>query len=457
MRVDYLGNPVTVTTEASLAAVNDFVDGFLAYETRAANVLAAADANPASALLNAYAGLLWLLLESPEGPGRAAPYAARAHAARAAAHPREQAVVDFLLAWFDDDIPHALAITDAILAAWPRDLLVLKLRQYHDFNRGDFPAMLRAASGVGDANADVAHWHGMMAFAYEQCHLLDEAEAAARRALSLRPKEPWAQHALAHVMLTQGRIDEGARFLEGVRQTWTGLNSFMDTHLWWHLALFYLSQGRFDQALDAYDQHCWTQEKDYSQDQVGAVSLLARLEWAGVDVGARWDDVANHLARRGDDVIQPFLTLQYLYGLARAGRAEADGLLAAVRRKAVHAPDFTRAAWRDAALPAAEGLVAHARGDFEAAVQGLHTALPRMIEVGGSHAQRDFFEQIALDATIRAGRLSEAQQALELRRGFDPDGVPLNRRLADVYDQLGLPAEAAKARARVSRRLAALA
>jgi tetratricopeptide (TPR) repeat protein len=457
MRVDFLGNPVSVATDASLAAVNDFVDGFLAYETRAAGVLAAADADPASALLNAYAGMLWLLLESPEGPVRAAPYLARAQAARAGAHPREQAIVDFLAAWFEDDIPVALEVADRILAAWPRDLLILKLRQYHDFNRGDFPAMLRAASSVAEANADVAYLHGMLAFAYEQCHLLDEAEASAWRALALKRKEPWAQHALAHVMLTQGRIDEGAAFLEGARDTWTGLNSFMDTHLWWHLALFYLSQGRFADALDAYDQHCWTQEKDYSQDQVGAVSLLARLELAGVDVGDRWIDVAEHLARRGEDVVQPFLTLQYLYGLARAGRAEADPLLEAVRRVAATAPDFTREAWRDAALPAAEGLVAYARGDFEAAVHSLRAALPRMIEVGGSHAQRDFFEQIALDAVIRSGRLSEAQQALELRRGFDPDGAPVNRTLAEVYDRLGLPQEAAKARARVTRRLAALA
>lgn len=457
MRVDSLGNPVTVSSDAALAAVNDFVEGFLAYETRAAGVLAAADADPASALLNAYAGLLWLLLESPEAQGRAAPYVAKANAARTQAHPREQAVVDFLLAWFDDDIARAETIADTILAAWPNDLLILKLRQYHAFNRGDFAAMLRAASSVAEANADNPHLHGMLAFAYEQCHLLDEAEASARQALGLKRKEPWAQHALAHVMLTQGRIDEGALFLEGARDTWTGLNSFMDTHLWWHLALFYLSQGRFDEALAAYDQHCWTQEKDYSQDQVGAVSLLARLELAGVDVGERWSDLADHLVKRGEDVVQPFLTLQYLYGLARAGRAEAEPLLAAVRRMATNAPDLTRAAWRDAALPAAEGLVAHARGDYEAAVQDLRTALPRLIEVGGSHAQRDFFEQIALDATIRAGRLGEAQQTLELRRAFDPDGVPLNRTLAEVYDRLGLPREAAKARARVERRLAALA
>ena len=57
---------------------------------------------------------------------------------------------------------------------------------------------------------------------------------------------------------------------------------------------------------------------------------------------------------------------------------------------------------------------------------------------------------LILDALIRAGRLSEAQQALELRRGFDPDGVPLNRALAEIYDRLDLPAEAAKARARLA-------
>ncbi len=457
MRVDDLGNPVTISSDATLAAVNNFVGGFLAYETRAANVLASADAEPASALLNAYAGILWLLLESPEGPDRAAPYLAKAQAARANANPREQAIVDFLAAWFEDNIPAAQAVADRVLDAWPRDLLILKLRQYHDFNRGDFPAMLRAASRVAQANSDVAHWHGMMAFAYEQCHLLDDAEVAARRALALKDKEPWAQHALAHVMLTQGRIDEGAAFLESVRDTWTGLNSFMDTHLWWHLALFYLSQGRFDQALSIYDQHCWTQEKDYSQDQVGAVSLLVRLELAGVDVGARWKDLGDHLVQRGDDVVQPFLTLQYLYGLARDARAETDSLLAAVRRMAQSAPPFARSAWRDVALPAAEGLVAHARGDFDAAADALRAALPRMIQVGGSHAQRDLFEQLALDAEIRSDRLSQAQQALELRRSFDPDGVPLNRTLAQVYDRLGLPDQAAKARARVTLRLAALA
>lgn len=455
MRTDYLGNPVSVASDAAQAAVDDFVAGFLSYETRAAKVVAAADAAPGEPLLNAYAAILWLLLEAPEAAARAAPYLARARAAIDGAHTRERQIVAFVSAWSADDIPAALAIADTVLEAWPRDLVMLKLRQYHDFNRGDFPAMLRAASRSLPAAADIPQLHGMLAFAYEQCHLLDEAETAARHALSLQRKEPWAQHALAHVLLTQGRIDEGALFLEGVRDTWTDLNSFMDTHLWWHLALFYLSQGRFEAALAAYDDHCWTQAKDYSQDQVGAISLLARMELAGIDVGRRWSDLADYLAVRGDDVVQPFLSLQYLYGLTRAGRPEADLLLAAMRRAAVDAPDFVRPTWREVALPAAEGLVAYARGDHAGALRGLRAALPRLAEVGGSHAQRDLFDQIVLDALIRSGRLSEAQQMLELRRGFDPDGVPINRALADVYERLDLPAQAAQARERAAHRRAA--
>lgn len=84
----------------------------------------------------------------------------------------------------------------------------------------------------------------------------------------------------------------------------------------------------------------------------------------------------------------------------------------------------------------------------------LGAALPRMVEIGGSHAQRDLFEQLHLDAAIRAGRLVSAQQTLEIRRGFDPDGVHLNRALADVYGRLDLPAQAAQAAARAEKTLA---
>jgi predicted Zn-dependent protease len=330
---------------------------------------------------------------------------------------------------------------------------MVKLHQYHAFNLGDFPEMLRIAEAAIEASRDVPQMHGMLAFALEQCHLLDEAEGAARAALALDPNEPWAHHALAHVMLTQGRVEEGRRFLESVSASWEPLNSFIYTHNWWHLALFYLSQGRGPAALAAYDQHAWSRVKSYSQDQIGAVSLLARLEFAGVDVGGRWDELAGYLAVRAGDTVQPFLSLQYLYGLARARRPEAARLMEAIRAQAAAAPVLTREAWAEVALPAGEGILAYLGGDGTTAVRRLGAALPRMVEIGGSHAQRDLFEQIYLEALLAAGRWNLAQQVLEQRRAYDPDGVPLNRKLARTYQALGLPKQAAQAATRAERAL----
>jgi tetratricopeptide (TPR) repeat protein len=450
MRRDRLGNVLSVEDPATLRAVDDFVEGLLAYETRAEGIVAAADADKDCCMANAYAGILWMLLEAAEGPRRAARYLAAAERTAARAAPRERMTTALLRAWVDDDLPGAVRLCDAISEEFPRDLVAVKLQQYFEFNRGNAPAMLRAVLKVLDRNSDVAYAHGMAAFAYEQCHRLDEAERAAQRALEMRAKEPWAQHALGHVLLARGRVDEGARFLESAAPAWTGLNSFMLTHLWWHLALFNLSQGRESRVLEIYDKQCWGVAKHYSQDQIGAVSLLARMEIAGIEVGERWGDLAQHLMARAHDTMQPFLTLQYLYGLARAGKAEAAELLEAVRRAADAAPVHAREVWREVALPACEGLHAYARKDYETAWRRLMAVQPRLIEVGGSHAQRDLFEQILLDAAIESGREVAAQRMLELRRETDPEGVPVNTALGAVYARLGLPGLAREAQARAA-------
>src|SRR5580692_9068892 len=450
MQRDYLGNPISGERDSTLRAIDEFIEGYLAYETRAERILIAAAADPESCMANVYAGILWMLLEAPQGAARAATYLAAAERSAPGATRREQLNCAMLRAWVDDDLERSIDICDQLSDEFPQDLAIVKTHQYFEFNRGDSPEMLRIALKVSAANRDVPYVYGMKAFAYEQCHLLDEAEFEARTALAMRRKEPWAQHALAHVFLTRGRMDEGAQFLEDAADTWTGLNSFMYTHLWWHLALFYLSQGREGEALKAYDEHCWGIAKDYSQDQIGAVSLLARFEIAGIDVGSRWQDLADHLEVRASDTVQPFLTLQYLYGLARAGRPQAEALLESVRRHAQRAPPFSRSAWQEVALPGCEGLYAYARGDYERAWDRLAPAVPRMREAGGSHAQRDLFDQILLDAAFRSGRLIAAQQMLELRRNADPYGVPVNSALAAVYSKLGLDALADQAKSRAA-------
>lgn len=219
---------------------------------------------------------------------------------------------------------------------------------------------------------------------------------------------------------------------------WRQLTSFMRSHNWWHLALFELELGRDAAALALYDREVWGVDKTYSQDQIGAVSLLARLELAGVDVGDRWQELASWLVGRTADQVQPFLDLQYLYGLARAGRPEADALLANVEAFAPHAPAAAREAWMRVAVPACRGLVAHARGRWTQAAEQLELALPRLVSIGGSHAQRELFEQIHLDALQRDGRFAAVQNLLQPRANAQPQSVRLRRRLAQVDAALGI-------------------
>ncbi|MBT2303494.1 tetratricopeptide repeat protein [Variovorax paradoxus] len=443
---DSLGNPVSLTDAASLRAVNDFVEGFIACEARAVDVLAAVqDESP---IVQAYCATLHLFAESRDAASNARRFLERARAGAARASSREQRYIAAVAAWADGDIARAIALHQEQAREHPRDLASLKLGQYHCFNTGDCPGMLRLALAALPAATDVPYLHGMAAFGYEQCHLMREAEDSARRAIAMERKEPWAHHALGHVMLTGGRLAEGLAFMQEVSDTWVGLNSFMVTHNWWHVALFLIDLGRDDEALAVYDRQVWGVVKDYSQDQIGAVSLLARFELARIDVGERWQDLAGYLAQRLDDHVLPFLDLQYLYGLARAGRPEAEALLRNIEAYAPRAPASTRPAWQRVCVPAAHGLLAHARGDFGATIESLGQALPRLMEIGGSHAQRDLFEQVYLDALIRSGTeaaLAGAQGILQQQVNGQPESLRLRRQADAVYTALGLRAAGRRA------------
>ena len=440
LHADSFGNPLTLDDAASLPIVDDFVMGFVSTEARAVNLLALADRD-ASPIVQAYCATLHLFAESRAAAANARPFLDKARAGMARATPREQRYVAAIEAWAEGDIAKAIALHAEQAREHPRDLVSVKLGQYHCFNAGDCPGMLRLALAALPAASDVPYLHGMAAFGYEQCHLIRDAEASARRAIGMCRKEPWAHHALAHVMLTEGRLSEGLAFMQGVSDSWAGLNSFMVTHNWWHVALVLIELGRDAEALAVYDREVWGVVKDYSQDQIGAVSLLARFELAGIDVGTRWDDVSGYLVQRTADHVLPFLDLQYLYGLARAGRPESDELLRNIEAHAPRAPLSARAAWEHVCVPAARGLVAHARGDFASAIEGLGMALPRLLEIGGSHAQRDLFEQVYLDALVRIGSqatLTGAQGILQQQRNGQPESLRLRRQASAVYARLGL-------------------
>lgn len=413
---------------ASMAALDTFAEDFLGYRAEIGRIVKAADDDPSCALANAWAASLWMLTETQKGRARAGRYLARAEAA--AATERERLAIAHARAWEAGDSATALAACEAAVRAFPRDLVAVKLGTYHALNRGDSLALLRLPALAVEANRDVAHVYGMLAFGHEQCHALGPAEASARRAMELRADEVWAHHALAHVLLTTDRAEEGIETFRDLAPHWDGRNPFIVTHNWWHYCLFLLDRDRADEALALYDARVWALEPSWGQIQAGAVALLARLELLGVDVGERWLALAPHLATPAQRHVEPFIDLHLVYGLARAGHPETEAVLEGIAATAAAAHPATRTAWADVALPAARALAAHARGDAEACVRDLSPTLPRMHEIGGSHAQRDLFDQVLIDALLRSGRLVQAQRMLALRHALNP-GVPATRRLLD--------------------------
>ncbi|MBS0542053.1 MAG: tetratricopeptide repeat protein, partial [Proteobacteria bacterium] len=266
----------------------------------------------------------------------------------------------------------------------------------------------------------------------------DEAEALARQALAIDRRDPWAHHAVAHCLEARGKLLEGAAFLRSMSDTWEGCNSFMSTHNWWHLALFLIDLDRVEEALELYDTRVWGVWKEFSEDQINAVSLLARLELHGVDVGDRWADLAKYLKPRLHEHFSPFLDLQYLYGLARAGeRSAVTEMLASIEDRAERAKPFEREAWADCAVPAAHGLAAHAVGDYAIAARLLGQAMPHLQSIGGSIAQRALFGAIHLDAMIRADWNDAALKILQADDRERPAVPGVKRALAGLYRKLG--------------------
>ena len=75
----------------------------------------------------------------------------------------------------------------------------------------------------------------------------------------------------------------------------------------------------------------------------------------------------------------------------------------------------------DVVVPLMEGLHAFTRGEYPEAVAKIAPLEERIVEVGGSHAQREVFHDTLLEAALRAGDPERARPLLERRLAKRPN------------------------------------
>ncbi len=424
---DAYGNDVDTDNPATVAAINRFAHSFIAYGKDFAVILDAVKDDPDCLTARAHAALLGLFMENNAGRAIANEHLAAGLKLMIAGRGtlREHAYFRAVEAAAQYDVPSASAAHEELAKNWPGDLFASKLGQVHYFNIGDAAGMRRLAKKTFRAHPLTPYAWGLLAFALEEYDELDEAERAGRKASEMTDVEPWAHHAVAHVYETRGQLDAGIEWMESHAHLWKDCNSFMFTHNWWHLALFYLDKGDADQALKIYDTRLWGApqgDSSYSQDQAGAISMLIRFALRDVVLDGRWGHVADAVLKREVMYDQPFLTAHYAYVLARSEHRNAyerflDGLAAhADRQNAAQ-----RGMWLSHALPLCRGMGAHADNDFDLAAELLGESRPHWQSMGGSHAQRDLFEQVFIDSLMRCGRAADTLAILEARAEARPN------------------------------------
>jgi hypothetical protein len=373
----------------------------LSYGLDAGLIIGVAEEDPDFAAAQALAGAMHLFRMTHAGREAARPFITRAEAGARGATVREQMLVSAIAAWHGGRVRQALAQHRALAARFPRDLVSARIAQFHLINLGDFRALRSLTAALLEANSDVPQVKGMHAFALEQTGEHAAGEVLGREAAEAA-FDPWAEHAVAHALDSRAAHAEAIAWLSPRHARWRDLSSFLRTHNFWHLALAHLASGDAGAALGLWDAEVWGVRPDHVQDQINAISLLIRLERAGLGAEDRWQRLAPYLAANGPGGINAFADLHHAYGLARADAAPALEALLETLEADANRPNPPVLAV--AIARAAQALVCHARGRFTDAALGLAEALPALRQAGGSSMQQQLFALLLADAMDRSRR-----------------------------------------------------
>jgi tetratricopeptide (TPR) repeat protein len=311
----------------------------------------------------------------------------------------------------------AIAVMQEILGEFPRDVVLMQRLYYIYFWQGRSAEMLEVTRAALPALADDGYALGYHAFALEENRRFDEALPLAERAIALNPRDAWAVHAIAHVHYERGDNRRGIEILPGRIHPCDHLGYFRN-HLLWHLALLHLAEGDYERGGRLFESVFGRIPIAIASDLQDSVALAWRLDLFGRPDPRRWAQLGEAARRWLDMPLLLFHDLHVGMALAAAGDwSRASVQLDRLRQRAARSKNPTLP---EVVVPLLEGLHAFARGKYGAAVARIAPVEARIVEVGGSHAQREVFHDTLLAAALR-GSEPRAVALLERRLAKRPN------------------------------------
>ncbi len=435
MHLDVRGLPLSTASAKAAAAFDYLVTGYLTFRADTpARLTAVLEADPDFALAHCMQGYFAMLAFKQSVVPVAVQAARTAQSLAGGATPRERSHIAALTAWTEGELDRAIASWESILRTHPQDVVAFRLAHFVNFWLGRPQDMVASVERLIPAwSEDIPGYSSILAcrcFAQEQSGNPLAAEPSGRRAIELDPGDLWAAHAVAHVLESQGRRSEGIQWLTMLAPNWEGSHN-LQHHLWWHCALFTLEYGDYAAVLELYDTRfrnlaapLTVASPDVYIDVQNAASMLFRLQRLGVDVGNRWEELADKAEARIGDCLSAFTLPHWLMALTATGRTAAAERMIEAMRVFAKGHGTVAPMVRDYVLPIAEAQLAHAAGRHTEAVALMRPAIGGMYQLGGSHAQQDVLEQLFVDAALKAGSTADIRLALERvagRRSIPPE------------------------------------
>lgn len=374
----------------------------------------------------------WLHLPGTDAPGLAVADQAYRTASALPGTEREKAhlaAISELLAgrW------HAAGqVLEDLTITWPHDSLALQAGHLIDFYTGQQRLLRdRIARAMPEWREGQPGYHallGMLAFGLEENADYAAAERTGRRSVELQPRDGWGQHAVAHVLEMQNRTEEGVAWMRERVEHWAG-DSFFQVHNWWHLALFHLDREQVDEVLALFDGPIFGGRSTLALDLVDASALLWRLELLDVDVGPRWQPLADLWEAHADSGNYAFNDAHAMMAFVGAGRGQAIERIFAAQRRAMAEDNDNRRFTAEVGHPLCLAIEAFAGGEYAECVRLLRPLRAIAQRFGGSHAQRDLLDLTLLEAARRSGQEALARALANERLQLRPRS-PQTRRLA---------------------------
>ncbi len=325
----------------------------------------------------------------------------------------------------------------------PRDGLALFVGHQLDFFTGDATTLRdrvgRALGSWSDDDPRYGFLRGMLAFGLEESGLYPQAEEAGLDALEREPRDVWAHHAVVHTYEMQGLVDQGLAFVDSRRGEWGNDENFLRVHNTWHEGLYHLDEGNLDQVFELYDSTIHTPESEpVALDYVDSSAMLWRLHLDGIDVGDRFDAMADAWAATDPEPWYSFNDAHAVMAYVGAGRLDAaratvDRLAAYVAVPAADEIDDTNLMMAtDVGLPVCSSLLAFGEGRYGDVVDLLFPIRTIVGRFGGSNAQRDAFARTMLEAAIRDSDLALARALISERLVVRPSSGYAKAQLARI-------------------------